>query len=238
MGGIERTTACAAPCASACAAFHTPAPAPLPTCPPAKHAPPSPPPLQALLKASSPGAEALNGRLAMLAFVGVAGLELGTGRSLVEQLASPSGAAHAAALGLAVMAASLAPVLAGRVRPEQAFPSEASWGPACLGPVGGVLPCRGLRHLRTYPARAAHAAQCLEVKPKSSAAGRAPTLPVPMPIPPMFTRLPAERLVRRHPAVLLLDRPRRDHCERFEAVEGRGGVAVGLRPAWHVLRCA
>lgn len=85
---------------------------------------PSFPQLQSLLKASSPGAEALNGRLAMLGFVGIVATELATGRSLPAQLATTSGAAHAAALGLAVMAASLAPLLSGRVRPEQAFPSE------------------------------------------------------------------------------------------------------------------
>ncbi len=91
---------------------------------PPRPAPPAPP--QSLLKASSPGAEALNGRLAMLGFAGVLATELATGRSLPEQLATASGAGHAAALGLVVMAASLAPVLSGRVRPEQAFPSEVS----------------------------------------------------------------------------------------------------------------
>ena len=93
---------------------------PLPS--PPRPAPPAPP--QSLLKASSPGAEALNGRLAMLGFAGVVATELATGRSLPEQLSTASGAGHAAALGLLVMAASLAPVLSGRVRPEQAFPSE------------------------------------------------------------------------------------------------------------------
>ena len=60
----------------------------------------------------------------MLGFAGVVATELATGRSLPEQLSTASGAGHAAALGLLVMAASLAPVLSGRVRPEQAFPSE------------------------------------------------------------------------------------------------------------------
>lgn len=62
----------------------------------------------------------------MLGLVGVLATELATGSSLPDQLARASGAGHAAALGLLVMAASLAPVLAGRVRPDQAFPSEVS----------------------------------------------------------------------------------------------------------------
>ena len=67
--------------------------------------------------------QAINGRLAMLAFVGVAGVELATGQTFLQQLAAPAGAAHAAALAAAVAAASLAPLLAGRVQPEAAFPS-------------------------------------------------------------------------------------------------------------------
>ena len=121
---------------------------------------PLPPSLpQSLLKASSPGAEALNGRLAMLGFVGIVATELATGRSLPAQLATTSGAGHAAALGLAVMAASLAPLLSGRVRPEQAFPSEVrrdlpvpgcslAWllGIACWVLCGAAAPC-GWCHL-------------------------------------------------------------------------------------------
>lgn len=74
--------------------------------------------LQALLKATGPGPEAINGRLAMLAIVGVVATELITGRGLVEQLTRASTPAHAAGLGLAVMAASLAPLLLGKVAPK------------------------------------------------------------------------------------------------------------------------
>ena len=164
--------------------------------------------LQSLLKASSPGAEALNGRLAMLGFVGIVATELATGRSLPAQLATTSGAAHAAALGLAVMAASLAPLLSGRVRPEQAFPSEVrrylplpgcslAWllGIACWVVYGAAAPC-GLNHLAALLATA----------------------------PPCNLSPHAERLVCQHPAALLLDRAGRDH-QRPGGHGGPGGPA-------------
>lgn len=51
-------------------------------------------------------------------------MELATGKTLVEQAGSPAGAAAAAALAAFVLAASTAPLLLGRVKPEAAFPSE------------------------------------------------------------------------------------------------------------------
>ena len=76
-----------------------------------------------MLKASAPGPEILNGRLAMMAFLGVAGVELATGQTAVQQLSSVGGAGAAVALAAAVSAASLAPLLLGKVKPEAAFPN-------------------------------------------------------------------------------------------------------------------
>lgn len=85
---------------------------------------PHPPFPQAVLKASGPGPECINGRLAMLAILGTAGVELATERTLLEQLSTPLGAAAAVALAVAVAAASLVPLLLGKVRPAAAFPSD------------------------------------------------------------------------------------------------------------------
>lgn len=81
------------------------------------------PALQALLKFTGPGPEIINGRTAMLAFFVTAATELATGKTLLEQAATPAGALGAAALVAAATAASLAPLLLGRVKPEAAFPS-------------------------------------------------------------------------------------------------------------------
>ena len=59
----------------------------------------------------------------MLAFYGAAIVELFTGQTLVQQAASPVNAAAALGLMVAVTAASLAPVLLGKVGPQAAFPS-------------------------------------------------------------------------------------------------------------------
>lgn len=59
----------------------------------------------------------------MLSFLGVAAVELSTGRGFLEQAASPAGAASALALMAAVTAASLAPALLGKVPVDRAFPS-------------------------------------------------------------------------------------------------------------------
>lgn len=78
---------------------------------------------QSLLKFQGPGPEAINGRLAMVSFLGIAGVELATGQPILAQAATPAGAAAAAGLALAVSAASLVPLLLGRVKPQAAFPS-------------------------------------------------------------------------------------------------------------------
>lgn len=96
----------------------------LDTATPMAGGPPSFEQLQALLKGGQPATEALNGRLAMLAVLGAAGVELATGRTLLEQAATPAGAAAAGGLALFVTAASLAPVLLGRVLPAAAVPTE------------------------------------------------------------------------------------------------------------------
>ncbi|KAL4858526.1 High molecular mass early light-inducible protein HV58 [Chlorella vulgaris] len=85
--------------------------------------PPSFQELQPVLKFDGPGPEAINGRAAMLAFLGAAVVELATGRTLLEQAGSPAGLAGAVALMAAVTAASLAPTLTGKVAPNRAFPS-------------------------------------------------------------------------------------------------------------------
>jgi hypothetical protein len=59
----------------------------------------------------------------MVSFFAIAAVELASGQRLVEQAASPAGAAGAAALTLAVTAASLAPALTGRVPATRVFPS-------------------------------------------------------------------------------------------------------------------
>lgn len=85
--------------------------------------PPSFEALSAVLRADGPGPEAINGRLAMIAFFATAGVELATGQSLLSQLASGPGAAAAAGLAAAVAAASLAPAYTGAKRVQEVFPS-------------------------------------------------------------------------------------------------------------------
>lgn len=84
---------------------------------------PSFPQLQALLKFGGPGPELVNGRTAMLAFVGIAATEVATGRTVLDQVSSPAGAALALGLIALSTAASLAPLLLGKCKPEKAFPS-------------------------------------------------------------------------------------------------------------------
>lgn len=79
--------------------------------------------LQALMKGDGPGPEAINSRVAMLAFYGAATVELFSGQTLVQQAANPVGAAAALGLMVAVTAASLAPFLLGKVAQQAAFPS-------------------------------------------------------------------------------------------------------------------
>lgn len=78
--------------------------------------------LQAVLRGDAPGPEIVNGRVAMMAFLGVAGVEIATGQTVLAQLASPGGAAAAAVLALATMAASIAPAVVGNVKPDKVFP--------------------------------------------------------------------------------------------------------------------
>lgn len=79
--------------------------------------------LQSLLKFQGPGPEAINGRLAMVSFLGIAAVEVATGQPILAQVATPAGAAAAAGLAVAVSAASLAPLLLGKVKPGDAFPT-------------------------------------------------------------------------------------------------------------------
>lgn len=85
--------------------------------------PPSFAALAAVLRADGPGPEAINGRLAMVAFLAAAGAEAATGVPLAAQLASGAGLAAAAALAAAVIAASLAPAYVGAKRIGEVFPS-------------------------------------------------------------------------------------------------------------------
>lgn len=77
-----------------------------------------------LLRGDGPGPEIINGRVAMASFFGIAAVEIITGQSLVEQFASPVGAAAAAALALATTVASIAPALTGAVPAERVLPSS------------------------------------------------------------------------------------------------------------------
>lgn len=79
--------------------------------------------LQQALKADGPGPEIINGRVAMLAFIGTIGVELVSQRSFVEQIATPEGAAAAGVLSLLTLAASIAPCLVGNATPVGCFPS-------------------------------------------------------------------------------------------------------------------
>jgi hypothetical protein len=77
-----------------------------------------------VLRGDSVGAELVNGRTAMVAFLACAIKELATGTSTVQQLASPAGVALAVTLSAAVLAASVAPAATGKVAAQQLFPSD------------------------------------------------------------------------------------------------------------------
>lgn len=79
--------------------------------------------LQQVLKFDGPGPEAINGRVAMLAFLACSTVELATQRSVLEQAATLPGAIGAVSLMVLVTAASLAPAFAGKVPVSQLFPS-------------------------------------------------------------------------------------------------------------------
>lgn len=59
------------------------------------------------------GPEAVNGRIAMAAFLITAVTEVATGKGLLEQAASPAGSVGAIALMVLTTAASVAPTVAG-----------------------------------------------------------------------------------------------------------------------------
>ncbi|GLI65723.1 hypothetical protein VaNZ11_009319, partial [Volvox africanus] len=80
---------------------------------------------QPVLRADSPNAETINGRVAMVGFLGVAATEIITGQSALQQLASTSGAAAAAVAGLLTLAASIAPAVMGRVPAAKVVANEA-----------------------------------------------------------------------------------------------------------------
>jgi hypothetical protein len=82
----------------------------------------------------------------MLSFLGVAAVELATGRGFLEQAASPAGAASALALMAAVTAASLAPALLGKVPVDRAFPSVNDSYPNTQLPYVWTAVSLGLRH--------------------------------------------------------------------------------------------
>lgn len=77
-----------------------------------------------VLRADAPGAELVNGRAAMLGFLGVVAVEVATGQAALQQLASPAGAAAAAAAALLTLAASVAPAVAGKVPASRVLPDE------------------------------------------------------------------------------------------------------------------
>lgn len=77
-----------------------------------------------VLRGDSIGAELVNGRTAMVAFLACAIKELATGTSTVEQLSTPAGAALAIVVSTAVLAASVAPAATGKVAAQQLFPQD------------------------------------------------------------------------------------------------------------------
>ncbi|GFR41591.1 hypothetical protein Agub_g2314 [Astrephomene gubernaculifera] len=79
---------------------------------------------QPILRANSRGAETINGRVAMVGFLGIALSEILTHQSAVQQLTSASGATAAILVGLTTLAASIAPALAGRVPAAKVIASE------------------------------------------------------------------------------------------------------------------
>lgn len=80
--------------------------------------------LQSVLRGDAAGPEFINGRLAMLGFLGCAAMEVATQKSVVEQALTPAGAAGALALVVFTAVASLAPAFAGKQRIDRVFPSE------------------------------------------------------------------------------------------------------------------
>lgn len=86
--------------------------------------PPSFEQLQSILRADAPGAELINGRLAMVSFLGLAGVKVASGQAFVSQLATVYGLTGAVGLATFVMAASMAPAFTGKVTADKVFPSS------------------------------------------------------------------------------------------------------------------
>jgi hypothetical protein len=99
----------------------------------------------------------------MVAFYGIATVELFTGQTLMQQAASPVGAAAALGLMAAVTAASLAPVLLGKVGPQAAFPS-----------VNDSYPDRQLPSTWTAVAEQVNGCAAVHLERLPLAAGRSP----------------------------------------------------------------
>ncbi|EFJ41442.1 hypothetical protein VOLCADRAFT_107717 [Volvox carteri f. nagariensis] len=79
---------------------------------------------QPILRANAPSAETINGRVAMVGFLGIAAVEVLSGQSALQQLTSSTGAAAAVATGLLTLAASIAPAVAGRVPAAKVVANE------------------------------------------------------------------------------------------------------------------
>ena len=79
--------------------------------------------LQMILKGDGPGPEAINGRVAMAAFFGIAVVEKISGLTVIEQAATPVGATAAISLVLLTLVASIAPALTGKVPVSKVLPS-------------------------------------------------------------------------------------------------------------------
>lgn len=69
--------------------------------------------LQSVLRGDAVGAEFLNGRVAMVAFLACSAVELATQKTVLEQALTPVGGVGALALVSLTFAASIAPALAG-----------------------------------------------------------------------------------------------------------------------------
>ncbi len=78
---------------------------------------------QRVFKFDGTGPELVTARVAMLSIVGLLGVEATTHTPVVQQLLSVQGAVGAVAVSVAVIAASVAPVLAGKASPATVFPT-------------------------------------------------------------------------------------------------------------------
>lgn len=78
---------------------------------------------QRVFKFDGTGTELTNARVAMVAVLGMLGVEAVTHTPVVQQLLSAQGAVGAVVLSSLVIAASVAPVLAGKASPANVFPT-------------------------------------------------------------------------------------------------------------------